>query len=336
MSLLNFFSQQSEKRADDLKREQSAGRSADAWFSSLPEGKRPFDSIEFKNKSAAERADIMKGHIAGQAFESAQLRMESERQQIESERQRIEGLKQELGADRGLGLAMGAAADPNARYGLELQNPQGPWSPEMIAGAPRDRSRAVLEAMAQYPEAASARNAPAMLNALGNMESATQLGRPQFEEDPVSGERFAIRGRTMIPSGGNPNNPYQVLNRRNVKPAPIEQNEALYSDDPEEVKAWLKSLPGERRNEALETLKDLHSGLGRDNPMMRMISEVFARGMGSGGAAGPGAAVKPAPPPKAAPAATQPRFFIDTFTDGSQWKIEVLPDGSERKIERVR
>jgi hypothetical protein len=310
MSMLQWFSNQKDKKEDELKRENSAGKSADAWFSSLPEDKRPLDPIEFKNMSARDKAGFMQGKIAAQAFEGEQARIDADRQRMAAETQRIEAIKQELGANRGLGAALAGAGDPYARFGLQLENPQGPWSPEVIAGAPRDNQRALLESLAQNPEAASARNLPALLDSLAARNNA---GRTNWALAP--GQELTRGGRTMV--AVSPNS-FQVLDDPTTrKPAPIGHDDRLYSEDLEVFKGYLKTLPEERRDQAIATRIKMRQMEGSKDSLM---DQVMAAGVAQMFKVKvPGAAAEPAPPPK----------------DASKERVRVIgPDGQPGTLPR--
>lgn len=280
------------KVAEEHKRNATQAKAVETFLSTLPPDKLPMDLQAFKNLSAKEKIGVGMGLLQGQEYQQNQQRTAMFGAQLQK-------YNQEMESDRA--ASANAAKSPAFLSGIARHmQPTLETMPAGVEGPPNQFpgkafnaavGAAVEETGFQPPPSVLAR----MLDQMGQGETGAN-GPLNFDEDPVSGSRFARTGKSVLPSGVNPS-------KQKMEPIPQydgDENLIGHSHPTGGGKFTFRPLKSEgvtpdARVRALTTLiTTLRSRPTTDNVKKAEKFEAELEGLIGGGEAKPGAAPGPA------------------------------------------
>jgi hypothetical protein len=178
------WKQLAEQQDERVKRETAGGKAAEYFIKANPEAltKLGYTDQQFANMSASEQSGLVMGFVQDQATKQAMQKLAQE--------------QQTMAADQAFGQDINRVFGRNALQ--TLARGDGPVPPPALNG---QQLAAGISAQGWQSKRADPLLNYHMLTTEGG-KNAAQIA---FEEDPVSGQRFATYGNQMQSSGANPN-----------------------------------------------------------------------------------------------------------------------------------
>lgn len=177
------WQQLSEQKTERVNREKAAGKAAEYFFKANPEAltKLGYSEQQLANMSASERSGLALGFVQDQATKQAMQKLAQE--------------QQTMAADQAFGQDINRVFGRNALQ--TLARGDGPVPPPQLNGG---QLAAGISAQGWQSKRAD----PLLNYHLLTTEGGKNGAQIAFQEDPVSGQRFATYGNQMQSSGANP------------------------------------------------------------------------------------------------------------------------------------
>jgi hypothetical protein len=193
--LSNYLTQQKQTSVD--------AKAADSFFKANPDAltKLNIHPDEYKNLSSTDRIAARVGYLQAQQAENVQAAADERRQVVEDDRTAGQFVNSFM-------TYPGREASPGVDTASLLSYGQGPIrQPDVPASTGNDFADRWAYASRNTPGLA-ARHVDRIVSSLSKWQQITEGGgeslSPAFVEDPNTGARFVTRGKTMLPSGVNP------------------------------------------------------------------------------------------------------------------------------------